>query len=230
MTAAVPDTSGKIAAISKQTLVEFLRSRNRASGLLQKLKMVYRPLICPFDDLLALVAPGSRVFDIGCGQGQFVLLLAEFRKPNALGGVEISPALVLSCKQLLDEYASSIALDFRVYDGTHLPATIADYDTVFMVDVLHHVPRDAQAAFLVALQRVMSPGSRLIIKDIDGASPLVFANKLHDLALAGEIGHELSLQKAIQYASDAGFSVGQTTRRRMLWYPHYTLVLTRTPD
>lgn len=192
--------------------------------------MVYRPLICPFGDLLALVAPDSRIFDIGCGQGQFALLLAEFRQPKALGGVEISPALVLSCSQLLDEYASKIPLDFRVYDGRHLPADIADYDTVFMVDVLHHVPRDAQAAFLAALHRVMSPGSRLIIKDIDGASPLVFANKLHDLVIAGEIGHELSLRKALQYASDAGFSVAQTIRRRMLWYPHYTMVLTRAPD
>lgn len=217
--------SGAIEGVSSSALVEFLRSRNQASGLLQKLKVTYRPLICPFEDLLPLVAPGCRVFDIGCGQGQFALLLAEFRKPAALGGIEISPSLIRGANALLAGYAETVALDFRVYDGSHFPDAIAGYDTIFMVDVLHHVPRTAQSSFIAALYRVMAPGSRLVLKDIDGAHPLAPANKLHDLVLAGEIGHELSPGHAAQIATRAGFRLASTRRRRMLWYPHYTLVL-----
>lgn len=221
----MPEPMQTDATVSKRKLIEFLRSRNRASGLVQKLKVVYRPLICPFDDLLAYVSPGSRIFDVGCGQGQFALLLAQFGRPAALGGVEISSALINSANELLAEYAGAIALDFRVYDGADLPASIADYDTVFMVDVLHHVPRRAQQSFLRALHGVMARGSRLILKDINGAHPLVFANKLHDLLLAGEIGHELSPARAARMAAGAGFRIVAESRRRLLWYPHYTLVL-----
>lgn len=215
------------ARLPNKVLINFLRSRSESAKLVEKLKETYRPLICPYDDLLQLITPGSRLFDVGCGRGQFALLAAEFARPVAIGGIEISEPLVGKAKAHLGKYSGQIQLDFQAYDGIHLPPSISGYDTVFMIDVLHHIPPDAQASFLAALHQRMSPGSRLIIKDIDGASPLVFANKLHDLLLAGEIGHELSPKQTLHYAAQAGFSLQSVSRRRTWWYPHYTLVLTK---
>lgn len=210
---------------STQTLVEFFRARTPDAGLVDKLKIVYRPLICPFDDLLAYVASNNRVFDLGCGRGQFALLLAEFVKPRAIAGIEISQELIEKAHALLSGYSADIPIDFRSYDGVHIPEFIGEYDVVFMIDVVHHIPRAAQKTFLCNLHQRMAPGSRLIIKDIDAASPLVFANKLHDLVLAGELGHEMTQANMLQSALDAGFTLLGSRERRMLWYPHFTLEL-----
>jgi len=210
---------------STQTLVDFFRARTPDAGLVDKLKIVYRPLICPFDDLLGYATRDNRVFDLGCGRGQFALLLAEFVKPRAIAGIEISEELIEKARALLSDYDKDIPIDFQSYDGVHIPEFIGGYDVVFLIDVVHHIPRAAQKTFLRNLHRCMAPGSRLIIKDIDAASPLVFANKLHDLLLAGELGHEMTQADLTQAALDAGFSLLGARARRMFWYPHFTLEL-----
>lgn len=212
---------------STRTLVEFFHARTLNAGPVDKLKSVYRPLICPFDELLGYAARDCRVFDLGCGRGQFALLLAEFAKPRAIAGIEISQGLIEKARSLLRDYAGEIPIDFRSYDGAHIPPFIGEYDLVFMIDVVHHIPRDAQKPFLSNLYRRMAKGSRLILKDIDAASPLVFANKLHDLLLSGEISHELRLEDMLRMVRDAGFSVIGVRRRRMLWYPHFTFELSK---
>lgn len=200
-----------------------LRTPSVGKGYVERLKAVYRPYICPFDDLLLYVNAQNAVFDIGCGQGQFALLLAEFAHPRALGGVEISTRLVQAARDLLRRYERHIPVDFEPYDGTNFPVSIARYDTVFLIDVVHHINPAMQQAFLNELYRAMSVGSRLIIKEIDRSSPLVVANKLHDLVFAGEVGHERSRKQLTEMVEASGFRVFDVKRRTMLWYPHFTL-------
>ena len=73
-----------------------------------------------------------------------------------------------------------------MYDGVSFPDAISEFDTVLLVDVLHHVPPDGQDRFLTALAEAMRPGARLVFKDIAADSPLVVFNKLHDRVFAGE--------------------------------------------
>jgi SAM-dependent methyltransferase len=210
--------------VSSQELVDFLKAQNVNAPWLDQLKIAYRPLICPFDELLALVTEGSNVFDVGCGSGQFALLLAEFTPVAAISGVEISQRLVDNAHQLLAPYQDRLRLEFSRYDGLHFPASLGQADWVFMIDVLHHVPKTAQAAFLQAVYAGMKPGARLVLKDINGGSPWVVANKLHDLVFAREIGNELSVDKARQQLTQAGFGLEKATTKQMYVYPHYTLI------
>ena len=212
-----------MSSISNKKLVQFLRSRQKATGLIDTWKTIYRPYICPFNDLLGYANAQSRVLDIGCGQGQFVLLMAEFVGPLAVAGVEISDNLIRNAWKLLDGYTKNTIVHFQNCEGGRIPEFISLHDLVYLIDVFHHIPKEVQKAYMHNLYHLMAPGSRLILKDIDASHPLVFANKLHDLILSGGMGHELRFSKVLELLQEAGFRILTTKKRRMFWYPHYTI-------
>jgi cyclopropane fatty-acyl-phospholipid synthase-like methyltransferase len=190
---------------------------------------VYRPLICPFHELLALLPEGVRFFDLGCGAGTFLRLVAGMRAPCALGGIEISRELIDSTSEQLRDWQGPRR--FEVYDGMTIPDWIADYEYVAMIDVLHHIPADRQERFLQSLFEKMRPGAKLLLKDIDaGQRLLVLFNKLHDVLISRELGHELPADDVHKFASAIGYSVECLYRTRMLAYPHFTIVCLKPPS
>ena len=64
----------------------------------------------------------------------------------------------------------------------------------------------------------------MVLKDIDGSSPFVIFNKIHDLIFSGEIGNEISVSKALNLLKENGFDIVEQEKRLMYVYPHYTLV------
>jgi 2-polyprenyl-3-methyl-5-hydroxy-6-metoxy-1,4-benzoquinol methylase len=209
--------------ITNKDLLRYLKSLDFRSGFFDRLKVYYRPLICPFSNLINLVNEGEKVGDIGCGSGQFCLLLAEFGKPSSVFGIEISNRLVTNANQLFEKY-SKVPYDFEYFDGTHFPDKINQMDTLFLNDVLHHVPTPLQEQFVSNLIKKMKSGSRIIIKDIDGSSPFVYFNKLHDLIFAGERGNELPFEKTKTLLETSGVVIQQAFKKRMYVYPHYTII------
>ncbi len=211
--------------VSNREIISFLKGRNAGGGFVDTLKIRYRPLICPFAALFPFVQEGDVVADIGCGSGQFALLLDRFTPLGAVVGIEISDRLVHNARALFAAEPHTRPHRFERYDGTNFPAELRRSDLFFLVDVLHHVPADEQQAFLDGIFAVMRPGARLVLKDIDGASPLVVFNKLHDLVFSGELGKERSLAVARDMALRAGFELLAAYRHRTAVYPHYVLAL-----
>lgn len=205
------------------TLSRYLRSLPVNSSFIDKLKIAYRPYICPFGPLIEYAKFSTNVFDVGCGSGQFLALLARFAAIKKLGGIEISETLINNARALLANQAG-IALFLAVFDGKTLPVQINEYDLVTMIDVFHHIPPARQARFLIDLSNTMKPGAVLIFKDIDRRSPLVFFNKLHDAVLGGGAGNEISVKKAEQRLADVGFTIISVTTKTTLVYPHYIIV------
>ncbi len=211
--------------VQQGELVNFLKKQTIHSGFLDQLKVNYRPLICPLDELINNIGTAESVFDIGCGSGQFALLIAEFSGVKRIGGVEIDQRLVNNAKELLAPYATRVQTDFNAYDGSALPKSIGTYDLLFMVDVLHHIPKQFQEGFLKKVYDLMRPGARFILKDIDASSPFVYSNKMHDMIFAREIGNEWTFDRAKKVATDIGFKIVDSSKRRMYVYPHYTIAL-----
>jgi SAM-dependent methyltransferase len=209
--------------LSNKDLLRYLKSLDFQAGFLDRIKVYYRPLVCPFVELINLVKEGEKVGDIGCGSGQFGLLLAEFAKPSLVFGIEISERLVNNARQLFEKYAHT-AYEFEVFDGVVFPDRIRDLDVIFLNDVLHHVPKAAQQRFLADLISKMKSGARLILKDINGGSLLVYCNKMHDMLFAGEIGNELPWKKAKAWLEQNNLEILEFTKKRMYVYPHYTIV------
>jgi len=211
--------------ISTSVLVDFLRSKEAANTkFTDKLKIRYRPYICPFDQLLIQIPTGKSVFDVGCGSGQFALLLAEFREPTRLKGIEISQTLVDNAKALLAPYSSSVFVDFAKYHGDDIPDDIAQYDYVTMIDVAHHIPAKLQHAFFEQLYAKMATGSVLVFKDINASSPFVYANKMHDLLFAGELGNEKSFSYTKELFNKLGLTILSSSKKLMFCYPHFTII------
>jgi len=205
-------------------LVKFLKSKTVNSGFIDQLKVSYRPLISPFDSLVNELQQVNSVFDIGCGSGQFALLLAEFTNVKKIGGIEIAEKLVINATELLKPYEQKLDFKFDTFDGKTLPP-LDGYEVILLIDVLHHVPSKMQFDFLQSIYNAMETGSQLIVKDIDANSPFVYFNKIHDLIFAHEIGNEWKLQKLIDVVLKIGFKVKQVEKKLIYVYPHYTLKL-----
>lgn len=198
-------------------------------SVLDRCKIIYRPYITPFVEILSIIPHRSRIFDIGCGNGALLNLIYQTKSPIKIGGIEISKKLVDNANELLHKTLNNnsenyIEINIKQYDGISLPNLIG-YDVVLLVDVLHHIPKIQLMDFLLSLKQNMKSGSILILKDIDaGKALLVLFNKLHDLIVSQEIGNEISKKRAENFLLQAGFKIKLTTYQRMLWYPHYTIL------
>ena len=210
-------------ALNNAAIIKFLSSKFKSAGFIDSLKIKYRSLICPFISLIQTVKPGEKAGDVGCGSGQFLLLLTEFAQPSYLYGIEISKKLIDNAHNLFSSFPKE-KYAFEQYDGIHFPKALAEMDVLFLIDVLHHVPKNNQEAFIKDLAIIMKPGSRLVLKDIDAASPLVYCNKIHDFIFAREIGNEMSMESAKNLLVANGLNIIEQSKRTMYVYPHYTLV------
>ena len=210
---------------TRSDILRLLSKEGADASFVERLKIRYRPWTCPFEDVLALVDPGHAVFDVGCGSGMLLQMVAEYRDPTRVAGIEITKSLVENARTLLSRY--DVPSDFQVYDGVAIPAAIAEYDTVLLVDVLHHVPPDGQDRFLSAIVGAMRPGARLVFKDIAADSVLVVFNKLHDRVFAGEFGNERRPDDVAGLLSSAGLQIDHRDRRTVAVYPHYSIVGTK---
>lgn len=211
--------------LSPGDLYQFLKKRFVNASFIEKLKIVYRPFICPFHDLLENIIVKDKVFDIGCGSGQFALLIAEFSQAQKVKGIDLLPSVIKNADQLLKPYSDKINFEFELYDGKQIPADIIDYNKIFMIDVFHHIPKLQQKEFLNQLSKKLKKDTYFIFKDIDRSHPLAFMNKIHDFIFAGEIGNEISCKKFGELAEEVGFEVKNLQKKRMFFYPHFTYVL-----
>jgi SAM-dependent methyltransferase len=209
--------------LTNSILMRFLKSKHINSGFVDRLKLHYRPLICPYISLIRKVSAGDKVGDLGCGSGQFLLLLSEFASPSELYGIEISDKLIDNGHQLLGFLEDKGMLQLEKYDGSHFPARLGELDIIFLIDVLHHIPAPQQETFLLNLAAIMKPGARLVIKDIDAANPLVIFNKMHDLVVSHEIGHELRIEKVSGSLQKGGLDIVEIEKCTTYVYPHYTI-------
>jgi 2-polyprenyl-3-methyl-5-hydroxy-6-metoxy-1,4-benzoquinol methylase len=212
--------------LADRALGAYLKSLHPTNmGFLDRLKVLYRPYVCPFDDLLALVPRRARVYDLGCGNGSFLALVARYRAPRMVGGSEISPVLVRNAKRLLKKADRKLRAEITVFDGKNIPRAVRGYDMVFLIDVIHHVPPAQQYPFLRRLVMMMRPGAMLVLKDIDAERRILArCNKLHDLVFSREIGHELRSDVVRRFLQRFG-KVSAIAKRRMFIYPHYTILL-----
>ena len=208
--------------VTSKELVRILRKKKFNGSIVDKLKIYYRPLICPFNELLAFAGEYDSILDIGCGNGQFIYLLSEVIKPRRIIGIDISEKIIARAKEYLKDI-KKIPIILDSYDVLNLPDIFNDVSLVYLIDVLHHIDYSKQQTFLHQLFLKMGKGSRLILKDIDAASYFVYANKLHDKILTGENSKELTLATVLELLKSAGFHIKQTKTKRLLWYPHYTV-------
>ncbi len=109
---------------------------------------------------LACLTPNAIVADVGTGTGFFIQGVAS-RVAKAYGFDE-SPEMLEVAKRNLAAYDN---VELREAQGGTLPLPDNSVDAVFGNMYLHHDPDPAAA--IVELVRVLSPGGRLVLTDLD---------------------------------------------------------------
>jgi arsenite methyltransferase len=107
--------------------------------------------------------PGERVLDAGCGPGFYVAEILERVGPSgSVVGVDASAPMLAVAAKRCEGHAN---VEFHEGDVTAIPVGDAGFDRVVSVQVLEYVA-DIPAA-LGELFRVLRPGGRVVIWDVD---------------------------------------------------------------
>ena len=122
-------------------------------------------------DALALLSshikPGTRLLDLGCGQGSLAL---EFARQGAVvTGLDVSPAAVQVATRIAQERGTPAT--FVVADlAEPLPFKDASFEVVSAVLSLHYFCREVTARVVREIARVSTPGGLLCL----------YVNTLHE--------------------------------------------------
>jgi 2-polyprenyl-3-methyl-5-hydroxy-6-metoxy-1,4-benzoquinol methylase len=167
------------------------------------------------------IPPGSSVFDLGCGTGVLLLELIAKRGVRQVGGCETSSSLLLAARTAVTGKLGAVG---QFSESAEPLDCIANFDCITLIDVLHHIPKGEQAAYISRVASTMKPSAKFIIKDIDAASPLVWFNRLHDAVFSGNGFQEIACRDAKQLTERAGLICEHISFIRRIWYPHYLIV------
>jgi SAM-dependent methyltransferase len=109
---------------------------------------------------------GDRVLDVGCGPGFYVAELLESVGPaGSVVGVDPSPDMLSVAASRAEGHAN---VEFYEGRATAVPVAGPSFDRALSVQVLEYV-EDVPAA-LAEMRRVLRPGGRLVIWDVDWAT------------------------------------------------------------
>lgn len=119
----------------------------------------------------AEVKPGESVLDVGCGTGVLTRLaaLAAGQTGYAVGIDPAAKMLEVARKNALREGSRA---EFRLAVIEDLPFDDNRFDCVLSSAMLHHLPPDLKVKGLLEVKRVLRPGGRLVLVDVD--KPTVF--------------------------------------------------------
>ncbi len=85
------------------------------AGFVDRLKIKYRPIICPFIDLIDFAKDKKSVFDIGCGSGQFCALIAKYTGVEKIMGIEINERLVKNANEVNEEFRTNKSISLLIF-------------------------------------------------------------------------------------------------------------------
>jgi SAM-dependent methyltransferase len=109
-----------------------------------------------------LAGPGSRVLDIGFGEGYGADILRAVGSDYT--GIELDPGIVEHARERYGPY-------FEAYDGSRIAAPDGTFDLVLMLQVIALLPEPA--VVLEEIRRVLKP---------DGQAVVTTPNRIHRLA------------------------------------------------
>jgi ubiquinone/menaquinone biosynthesis C-methylase UbiE len=111
-------------------------------------------------------SPGERILDVGCGPGFYcVELLDDVGPSGSVVGVDSSPAMLALAER---RCAGRENVELFEAEAVSLPVPDGSFDAAVSVQVQEYVA-DA-AAGLAELHRVLRPGGRALVWDIDWAT------------------------------------------------------------
>ncbi|MGR3984214.1 MAG: class I SAM-dependent methyltransferase [Gammaproteobacteria bacterium] len=188
-----------------------------------------RIAINPIAPLLAMLPPCGTLLDVGCGSGLLLLCAARRERISRGHGIDRDARALGAAEQAAARMGASAPLSFS------LCASFAEwpgerFDTVALIDVMHHIPRALQTELLDAAGRRVRDGGRILYKDMC-IRPCwrALANRAHDLLVSRQWIHYLPLARVIEWGARNGYAPVHIETYSKWCYGHELLVLDKQP-
>lgn len=158
------------------------------------------------DFILKQAEPVSgRILEAGTGKGHFALVLAQ--AGYSFVTFDVSPEEQRFAKLNIEYFGFKKQVDFRIENGEHVSFLDGSFDTIFSVNVLHHLSNPYQV--IDELIRILSPKGKIILADFTEEGFKVM-DKIHGLeGNTHEVG-QVGLSDAGFYLIKKGFTVKKT--------------------
>jgi 2-polyprenyl-3-methyl-5-hydroxy-6-metoxy-1,4-benzoquinol methylase len=170
----------------------------------------------------------ARVVEVGCGFGLFSLYFARTRPDLTLHGFDIDEGRVRTAEGVRQRLGLT-NVTFAVGDASRRPPLESELDAVYMLDIVHHIPRTAAVELIDACYRRLRPGGALIVKDVDTRPryKMAFTWVLDVLMTRGDRPQYWSRSDLLAVLGGAGFDVVTYAMVDLLPYPHQLYVATK---
>jgi 2-polyprenyl-3-methyl-5-hydroxy-6-metoxy-1,4-benzoquinol methylase len=183
---------------------------------------ILRPKLLSVMDLL--LTDEGRILDVGCGFGLFAAYFGQTQPRRRIVGIDPDARRI----GLARDVASKLGLsqhEFHV--GDVRDAELAGpFDAAYVLDVMHHLPREDQARVLQRLRSLLARGGMLVMKDIttEPRAGLLFTEALDRLMVGWR--EPLAYRHHREWGemlTDLGFKVRMVRVPDVLPYPHVVI-------
>ena|GEM_PF-1717364 len=114
---------------------------------------------------LAELKPGDSVLDVGCGTGTLLIEAAKRVGPSGSAhGIDASAEMLAHARSKAT--VRGVTATFVEGSSDNLAFPDASFDAVFCTLMLHHLPIPMQTATVEEMRRVLRPGGRIVIVDM----------------------------------------------------------------
>jgi 2-polyprenyl-3-methyl-5-hydroxy-6-metoxy-1,4-benzoquinol methylase len=188
---------------------------------------ILRPKLLSTMDLL--LTDEGRILDVGCGFGLFAAYFGQTQPRRRIVGVDPDVRRVGLARRVAERLGLR---DHSFVVGDVRDAAIeGPFEAAYVLDVMHHLPREDQRGVLERLRGLLVPGGMLIVKDITTEPPfgLLFTEVLDRLMVGWD--EPLAYRHHREWAAmltEIGFKVRMVRVPDILPYPHVVIAAVKT--
>lgn len=163
---------------------------------------------------LAEIKAGERVLDVGCGTGDLTLAAkAVAGSTGEVIGTDASPAMIDQARRKAARSGVEVTFQVDLIETMTFPDN--QFDVVLSSLMMHHLPDDLKREGLAEIYRVLKPGGRLLIVDMESSTGGSILQRLSEVMIQLHGGHthmQNNVKKLIPLVEAAGFANVETDK------------------